>query len=447
MGLLDPLFDIFRPKIQHSKPAIRKKALDDIFDQDELVQIAISDSDLGVSEKAITKITDERLLAYVAKKTAFHVDVAVSRIADREILLSLVKERYFFIRQEAIKKFPDSDQDIFFSCACNDPMAEVQTVALNRIEDIAKLRQIMKATTFEKVRELAKARILTLEENDISKNADQEQLKKIALDEHRKELHPAALKHISDKGFLLEYARKHNPQDGQAEVILNRFSSPGELLNIAKDESLESGYRDLAYKRLIDEKDKAEIAISCGAWNMAYDAIDAIWDQQLLKRIAVESNSESIRAKAIKKLDDPDICNSIARSNSPRSVRLSAIEKVTDQAILAELAQNDPEADIRRAAVLKVQDAEVKQRIARNDTDEMVRQIAGLPETGTCGSCGKSVPIRTAKQKSSMGDYHTMTFYYCPGCSKDGKRHHFTGRLHGPDGQEIMVSRPGGEWG
>ena len=56
------LRDFFVPRIYHTSPDVRTKALNNISSQDELLRIIRTDMDTGISKTALKKIDDEKLI-------------------------------------------------------------------------------------------------------------------------------------------------------------------------------------------------------------------------------------------------------------------------------------------------------------------------------------------------------------------------------------------------
>ena len=89
MGFLD----LFRPKWKHSEFSVRREAVEKLTDQNLLAEIAKSDKDSVVRIIAVEKLTDQNLLAEIAKNDK-DFDVrrgAVEKLTDQNLLAEVTR--------------------------------------------------------------------------------------------------------------------------------------------------------------------------------------------------------------------------------------------------------------------------------------------------------------------------------------------------------------------
>jgi hypothetical protein len=105
-------------------------------------------------------------------------------------------------------------------------------------------------------------------------------------------------------------------------------------------------------------------------------AVNALTDQTLLAKIAVEEKDQVARVIAVQKLTDQALLAIIAVEDKVFSIRMIAVGKLTDKALLEKFAVEDKDASVRSQAVRKLTDQKLLAKIAFEDKDSTVRLTA-----------------------------------------------------------------------
>ena len=105
--------------------------------------------------------------------------------------------------------------------------------------------------------------------------------------------------------------------------------------------------------------------------------ITDIHDQELLYRIATESNRADVCCATIPNIYGQDTMIKLAY-HPMKDVRLVVLPYLTDCKTLEDLAQKDPSPAVRERVFEYITNREILEQIARTDPDERVRTIASL---------------------------------------------------------------------
>ncbi len=237
----------------------------------KLVDIVKNHEDKSVSKAAIGYISDERVLADLAKEHSLSVDIkeiAVAKIKDQEILADIVKD-------------PDMPAGIKEKCID-------EITSENILAGIAKDPGVS----------------ASISEKSIKKITDEKILKDVVLDNSLSEsIHEIALVKISDQNLIAD---------------------------IVKDPGVSVTIREKSVKKITDQNLIADIAqniyISESIRKMV---VNEIADPNILTEIAKGHDYKSIRIAAIDKITDQDVLFDIV-SNEHSEEILAAVEKITE---------------------------------------------------------------------------------------------------------------------
>ncbi len=145
-----------------------------------------------------------------------------------------------------------------------------------------------------------------------------------------------------------------------------------------------SQVRDAALLKVSDPELLAKIAIESKEFDLAYDALGMLHDEQLLTKIAFANTSNwSIPLHATDKISDPTHLAKIALS-SPHVVARSAAVKssrLTDQTVLEKMAVQESEGDVLRYVHDKLANEKVRARLSIilvDDKVELARSIVSI---------------------------------------------------------------------
>jgi hypothetical protein len=387
----------------------------------------------GIQKNIICKINDQEILSSIVeenglysacaaerlstqdlcKRFANHPDPLVRRIVvekidskEQEIFKGIIEtENDPEIRKMAVNRLSRKEQEIFRSIAKSDEGPSIRMAAIEKIDDSEFLKSLLEGNPQGEISKSIKMRINDLKILEIKKISDQEELKRIILNESSNAVKTAALKNIHDPDILLEIITSNkNLAESAAKQIIGEET----LLKVAMDKRIDYSVREAAYKRLKTEKSQALIAAKGGTWNFCFEAAKKVSSPKLLIMIFAEADP-MIRSEIIPKL--PKSMDSELYQQKDSYTRRAVIKRTGDHNILEKAALEDPDADIRQIAALKITGPMIRKKLESNSPDEVVKEIAGLPLKGKCATCGKQIPIAGCKIRSITGDYFTMHFF------------------------------------
>jgi hypothetical protein len=267
--------------------------------------------------KAVEKITDQNVLADIAKSNTAHEDIriaAVEKITDQNVLADIAKIRYNFLyklRNTAAEKLTEPKILVDVIKSCNE---SVGLLLLEKITD-QKLLSI-------------------IAENCVNNYVKLEAAKK-----------------ITDKGFA---------QEIYADVIKNNISYDKKIPGVYKLTEKENQMCILMDK-ISNQKLLLDISINARNSNMRIEAVKRLTDQELLADVAKSDTDYEIRSMAAEKVTDKkksqEIYGELVKGDDVSwFMHESVIQKLTDQNILADVAINAKYDNIRIKAIKKLKD-------------------------------------------------------------------------------------------
>lgn len=184
------LFNLFKPKWQHSDPKVRLAAVHQLAESDRetLCQLATSDSDAEVRQAALARIHDWRhLLALlpdvgdpvIQAELAAHIDalrvmaiLAAPGVNEKQALLAEVSNEILLariaveeadadIRLAAVERM--ANQELLLSVVCNNCGKAPALAAIDKIADEALLRQAAEKAASRSARALAQQKVDAIE--------------------------------------------------------------------------------------------------------------------------------------------------------------------------------------------------------------------------------------------------------------------------------------------
>jgi len=138
---------------------VRCAALENLTSKEPLSKIAIDDEDLGLSLMAVKKVNDQYLLAEISSKTRYR-DVrfqAVLQMSEEKLLTHLIAYGKPDIRSVAVGKL--TNQHLIAKCTTGYFATEIRIAAINLLLDHRKLAELAKNANDTKVRYEAKMRL------------------------------------------------------------------------------------------------------------------------------------------------------------------------------------------------------------------------------------------------------------------------------------------------
>jgi hypothetical protein len=293
---------------------IREKAVQKLTDQRLLADVALANNseypDTLVGEAAVARLTDQALLAEVAvsyrgKYPPGRVgEAAFARLEDQGLLIGLAEGPY----AERIRRFATSkvtDQSLLARLALGDASGWVRNAAASRVEDTAVLLRV-------------------------------------ATEDAEPFVRAAAVERISDSAVLSRWA-VGDPSDQVRLAAVKRLSDPSVLATVALRDK-DCSIQEVAAGRLDDQPSLATVALQARCFDTRYKAVSRLTDTASLGRVAAESDEERISLPAMDRVecDDAALLARIVSTQRSKTVqRLAAFRLVTlseDPAVLLRYA-------------------------------------------------------------------------------------------------------------
>jgi len=273
-------------------PEVRVAALDRMTDQEVFAEIAVSDTDAETRAMAVLQLTDESLL----KDFALHADSAAVRTA-----------ACVHLRDQAVLEI-----------AARDPDAMVRSTAAQKLSDPARLGEVA----------------------------------------------------LSDPDMLTRLLAVLNPN----------LISPSVLLEVAATDS-DGDVKAAAIAKLTAPPLLADLARHSKERIVRYAAVThpGLVDRRTLTAVAAKDPEPLIRAEAIVRLaalSGETALRFLARYDVSDLVRQLATVALSDQVLLSRIATTDDHAGVRIKAVRNLLDEDQLRRISRGDDDYFVRSAA-----------------------------------------------------------------------
>lgn len=212
------LLDLFKPKWKHSNPDVRKEALQNIFDQEILSEIALKDRNISVRETALERINNNQMLINIIKKTnqdrfGFFIRKVIEKLTDNSLLYDYINDKntYTYLKRIAIQRLTSKD-------LLSELLEKDDNVIKTEAYDV--LDNLIYPEKKEDENRKIKAELLTI----------------------KKESNPQ---------YLLDHAKKSYFSIVR-ETAIEKISDQGILLGIAKDVNLNIDIRKSAIKKIDD---------------------------------------------------------------------------------------------------------------------------------------------------------------------------------------------------
>lgn len=120
-----------------------------------------------------------------------------------------------------------------------------------------------------------------------------------------------------------------------------------------------------------------ELAANDESEEVRLSAIGKITDEKLLlEYYNLGTESIGIRTVAVRGIKNQDVLADIAKNDDYDFIRISAAEKVTDPEVLEEIANNDPDTFVSISAVKLIKNRSILESIASNHHNDLVRDAA-----------------------------------------------------------------------
>ncbi|MBK8180454.1 MAG: hypothetical protein IPK67_16490 [Planctomycetes bacterium] len=299
---------------ENYSPELRLAAIERITDQPTLARLAAREWDATRRELALSKLTDPSLLAQMAMNSAK---------ADRLFILPKITDKELLVRM-----------------ATEDTDLEIQRAAWSAIRDPVYLGKLVREHPVADVRLLAFCHLTdqsvlanlalnppnrTLRQ-DAWGQLDQEQLAKLAESGSNFLVRRSAIGRLTDQVALTRIAT------GGADPFLRRAATARltdtELLVKLARESDDMGMRRAAARQITDDALLAEIAMASRDYKLRTEAAFRIFDGAVHARVGPWLDPD-----ATSELGDQDLLRRIALETHDPETRQRAVSLLTDQAL------------------------------------------------------------------------------------------------------------------
>lgn len=382
------LRDLFRPKTEHSDPAVRAQAVASLTDRDQLM-IATLDRDETVWRAAIDRLAaiaredgDLKRLQALAGMPHRWEDGSANLQACHAaaILRSWQKEAIAGIR----------DAETLARVATTAADGEVRAAAVARITDEAELASIARQTgnpdIIDRIWNPQLIRDLALSKGSVQRAAiarldDQQVLNQIAGDRKQDSwAREAAIERLQDEEALAQLVIANAPE---ARLALARIRDPKLLGRLALDAPNADRRRD-AIGRTCDVDALLEIVLDeQGSWDhsgLASAALDRLRDLKADREIeqAARSAPAAGRRAAVRAIKSNTLLFEIAAGDRDHEVRVAAAERLSDPALLRRLLDaKGPEGGVARSR-LESDAMTVEEALRGQSADIRIAAIARL---------------------------------------------------------------------
>jgi hypothetical protein len=251
------------------KKELRKKSLDQIYEDAHLYEIAQQ-----------SELKEFR-------------DAATDKIKSENYLKKLAKNGLSGVRYLAVKKI--TDQAALLDIALHDKHEVIKEAATERIEAQNELKKLFSDSTDDAQKLHA-----------IEKIADQIFLKKISTDQNEKDIFKLeALQKIKDEKTLFNIAKDESSGQLIKENCIHKIKNQALLKKLFEVHGLQWKIRELIIQKIEDKSFVKEIAEHTKEWDADVRewAVKKITDKRMLKRLADNDPDKNVRDAANKKLD------------------------------------------------------------------------------------------------------------------------------------------------
>ena len=341
-----------------------------IKSQDNLKKIVNGNFHINIKKLAIRMIDDKEFLVNVVRNSDSHI------MRDDDGVYCEYND-FYLLRLDAVAQI--GSQEVLADAAMNDPDSRVCSRFTYYIKDMRILKDIA-----------LNHRFFTVRSNACERIHDQHLLKTIALRNEDSALCLTAVKNIESKDVLVEIAKKSKFPE-VIEHILKQYNGDPCVRDIVQFGSNQYLRRE-AIELIYDNDILESIALNEADKEVRIKAIGRIFNEDILIGIAKTDSDEDIRRAAVNNdyLIDSDTLKFVARNDSNERIRYWAIHKLAygggrkkkfppkyvDDEFYFDIAKTDLNKDIRLTACDAINNQEYLEHILHNDNDREVRRTA-----------------------------------------------------------------------
>jgi protein-tyrosine phosphatase/ribose 5-phosphate isomerase B len=338
----------------------RLDAVKRITDENVLLEIAIRDRSVGVTQMAMLCIDDENLLFETLPRCP-HTSHAIRRIENQSILLEIVKSDFKdFYRRDACEKL--TSEDVLKEIFLTETDVKVRSAAISNFH-LTDESFLIDAALNDPDSGVRSSAIFNY--NFRNDNA----LREIALNDGDMFVRRQAVRKITDSEILENLIDEVDDYELCEWIVDNpNFTNQEmleELLFSCPDDYVRSACAEKVTRRELLEK----AALNDESDRVQRDAIanPNFTGHEIIRDFALNGQDSSVRREAIRKLTDNDVLCDIYYSGDDE-FRYYAISGITDEEVLKDIVENDSDQFVRRMACANrnLKDNEFLKYVVRN---------------------------------------------------------------------------------
>lgn len=158
-----------------------------------------------------------------------------------------------------------------------------------------------------------------------------------------------------------------------------------------------------ALLRITDEKVIKRLATK-RSFAFRWLAIELVDDQRLLNQAVFHDPEYSVRSPVLDRITDPSTLGRVASRDEDPHLRKRAVAMIDDQRVIARIAIGDPDPSVRLAAIGKLDDERALAKVASSDVDLDVREAAAsrLSDAEMLASIASARDARRSESHSAV---------------------------------------------
>ena len=357
---------------------VRNAAAEELDDVRLLVKLAVETKDGNLRRKAVEKvgrwtertdgaflaeISDQALLGDIAVEAENHIVrfAALKKLTDRAVLAKMG----MWVKPELTRQV--TDQGLLAQIAVDAKDEYVRAAAVEKLADQALLARIAMDDKADRVRDtalgkLAEPTLLKIAAeskslNDrcvvIGKMRDQALLRQWAVDQPQAVIREAAVRRITDDGFLIKRLRTEQSATVRAAVIETLHEKAAmRQAAIAAYRAVDRGQASRRLEKILGDVPR-DVSAAHDALNRRVEALEAETDNDKLTTVVLEGELDVLCATAARRLTDPAALEKAALRANDRDVLKVLLAKVADKAVLTRIASSADDRAMRLAAMEK----------------------------------------------------------------------------------------------
>lgn len=452
---------LFKPKWKSKNLQKRLKAVEDLFDESILEEIAKTDPVENIRAIATQKITNQTVLEIIAKTDESHIvrEKAVKKVKDLFLLKEIaINDTHSDVCKRAIDNISNEHdlKEVYKKSKNNtaanyllkkikdekiltDLVLETKSdIALKKIKDIENILFIFERVSDQKLKNRCNEKI----ENHIKSIKNKKELEDIALNHHSWLLREAAISNLwndlrkIENEQLIEDIIRNSKRNTYIAAAIELLEDIDKLIEIQKD--ADNFYKEELLKKRIDylkeqntikssnTKELIEIVKSTKPKNYRREALNHLWenfseisnikDDQFLIEVYKLFGAIDSKKFSIERIENQDFLEKIAKTEKMdcyKSIRLKAISKIKSEEVLLQIAlgKSEPD-DICKHIVSLLKDEKAIEKV-----NESLKQKAIQREKEAEEIRLRKKAEQEAKEKKMYSDRSKYP-YLCPCCNK-----------------------------